>query len=155
MAISTGSAKNTTDTSHRRGGRRFRATDDSDQAIMAEINITPLTDIFLVLLIIFMVTSSVMSQMGINVNLPNSKQAAAATDSNGVIVTVTGEGELFVNSQKISLEQLREALTNALARSKDKTVILEGDRKAVLGQVVQIMDEAKKAGASKFAVATK
>lgn len=96
-----------------------------------------------------------MSQMGINVNLPNSKQAAAATESTGVIVTVTEAGDLFVNSQKISFDQLREALTTALGRTKDKTVILEGDRKAVLGQVVQIMDEAKKAGATKFAVATK
>lgn len=122
--------------------------------IVAEINITPLTDVFLVLLIIFMVTSSVLSQMGIQVQLPKSTQAASGNSSPGVIVTVTGASEIFVNGVAVTELQLGSALKAALSKSSDKTVILEGDRKAVLGTIVKIMDEGKKAGAVKFAVAT-
>jgi biopolymer transport protein ExbD len=123
--------------------------------IVAEINITPLTDVFLVLLIIFMVTSSVLSQMGIQVQLPKSNQASEANQSPGVIVTVNSEGQIFLNGSPVDDAKLGPALQAALAKSADKTVILEGDRRAVLGTVVHIMDEGKKAGASRFAVATK
>lgn len=123
--------------------------------IVAEINITPLTDIFLVLLIIFMVTSSVLSQMGINVQLPKSTQAAEANQSPGVIVTVNNASEVFVNGSPVDDAHLGSTLKALLSKSADKTVILEGDRRAVLGTVVRIMDEGKKAGAAKFAVATK
>jgi biopolymer transport protein ExbD len=123
--------------------------------IVAEINITPLTDVFLVLLIIFMVTSSVLSQMGIQVQLPKSNQASESNQSPGVIVTVNSEGQIFVNGSPVDDAKLGATLQAALAKSADKTVILEGDRRAVLGTIVHVMDEGKKAGASRFAVATK
>ncbi len=129
--------------------------EDSELPINAEINITPLTDVFLVLLIIFMVTSSVISQMGVQVQLPSSTQAASSNQSPGVIVTVTKSGEILVNGVSIKEENLRTILSSMLEKTKDKNVILEGDRNAILGNVVKIMDEAKKAGALKFAVATK
>lgn len=134
---------------------------DSDEfqspEIMAEINITPLTDVFLVLLIIFMVTSSVMSQMGIQVQLPKSKNAAESTSqSPGVIVTVNSDSQIFVNGAAVSDDaSLGEAIKSGLAKTADKTVVLEGDRRAVLGTIVRVMDEGKKAGAARFAVATK
>src|SRR5581483_7776315 len=106
---------------------------ESDPAIVAEINITPLTDVFLVLLIIFMVTSSVLSQMGIQVQLPKASQSQSTNTSPGVIVTVTGGGDILVNGQKASEDRLAPALHALLAKSADKTVILEGDRRALLG----------------------
>lgn len=126
--------------------------------IVAEINITPLTDVFLVLLIIFMVTSSVLSQMGIQVQLPNSTNAAQSSATPAVIVTVNSDSQIYVNGTLVAGgdgDALGAALRGALARSTDKTVVLEGDRRAVLGTIVRIMDEGKKAGATKFAVATK
>lgn len=123
--------------------------------ILAEINITPLTDVFLVLLIIFMVTSSVLSQMGIQVQLPKSTRAAEASSSPGVIVTVNSDSQVFVNGAQVNEQNLGAALKAGLDKTTDKTVVLEGDRRAVLGTIVQIMDEGKKAGAAKFAVATK
>ena len=126
----------------------------AEPAILAEINITPLTDIFLVLLIIFMVTSSVLSQMGIQVQLPKSTQAASANEAPGVLVTVMKSGEIQVNGASVTEENLGVVLKDALSKSRDKTIVLEGDRQAVLGTVVKVMDECKKAGASKFAVAT-
>lgn len=137
--------------------RRTGETDEFLQPhIVAEINITPLTDIFLVLLIIFMVTSSALNQMGIQVQLPNAKRAATASESPGVIVSVTSDSKIYVNGAQVNGDAaLSEALKAGLAKASDKTVILEGDRQAVLGTIVRIMDEGKKAGATKFAVATK
>ncbi len=136
-------------------------SDDMDdptggEGIVAEINVTPLVDVFLLLLIIFMVTSSVISQSSIPVQLPKSNQVAtAAADAPGVVVTVDSAAAIFVNGVAVPRDRLGDALKLALGRSKNKTVVLEGDRKAVLGTVVEIMDEGKKAGAEKFAVATK
>ena len=132
----------------------FEGDEDFDQPIIAEINITPLTDVFLVLLIIFMVTSSVLSKMGVQGQLPKSNQAASANATPGVIVTVTSTGDIFVNGARTELSKIGAVLKARLANSVDKTVVLEGDRRAVLGTIVQIMDEGKKAGATKFAVAT-
>lgn len=132
---------------------------EGDAPIIAEINITPLTDVFLVLLIIFMVTSSVLSQMGIQVQLPKAQQAASNNDKPGVLVTVTKDGTIAVNGTKIPSGQsnenyLEEVLKVALSKTTDKTIVLEGDRDAVLGTVVRVMDIGKKLGATKFAVAT-
>ena len=124
--------------------------------IVAEINVTPLVDIFLLLLVIFMVTSSAITSTNIPVQLPSSQQAAnSAEDSAGVIVTVDAGGQLFVNTVAVERGQLGDALKLALAKSSSKTVVLEGDRQAMLGSVVEVMDEGKRAGAEKFAVAAK
>jgi biopolymer transport protein ExbD len=130
--------------------------DHFDAQIMAEINITPLVDIMLVLLIIFMVTSSVLTQMGVQVQLPNAQHAATSSETPGVIVTVNRASEVFVNGDKVTQESnLEPILRQALEKSADKTVVLEGDRQALLGTIVKVMDIGKKAGATKFAVATK
>lgn len=125
-----------------------------ENPIVAEINITPLTDIFLVLLIIFMVTSSVLSQMGIQVQLPKATHASSAESNPNVVVTVNGQNEIFVNGSRVSSSNLGQELKTRIDKSANKTIVLEGDRRALLGTIVQIMDEGKKAGAVKFAVAT-
>ncbi|MGE4233342.1 MAG: ExbD/TolR family protein [Bacteriovoracia bacterium] len=129
-------------------------SDLDENPIVAEINITPLTDVFLVLLIIFMVTSSVLSQMGIQVQLPKSSQTTSTSVSPGVVVTVTKSGEILINGTKVPLKEIQSAIRALLSKTQDKTVVLEGDKSALLGTVVYIMDEGKKAGAQKFAVAT-
>lgn len=134
------------------------ASDEAEGGgIVAEINITPLTDIFLVLLIIFMVTSSVMSQMGVNVNLPQASQATAQSQPEGVIVTLLPAGELTVNEQKVGagdFARLETLLRGAFGKTASRLVILEGDRQAMLGSAIQVMEHAKKAGAAQFAIAT-
>jgi biopolymer transport protein ExbD len=121
--------------------------------IVAEINITPLTDIFLVLLIIFMVTTSVISNQGKDIDLPSSVVASATPQ--GVSVTVTAAGEIQVNDTLVSQAQLPGALESALAKAREKIVILRGDRKVLLGQAVNILDLAQQAGARGIALATK
>ena len=123
--------------------------DNSD--IVAEINITPLTDIFLVLLIIFMITSSAMIESGGKINLP--KAVATRTESRGTTVTLTPKHEIFVDQKKVSEDGLEKILQEALSTSSDKTVILRGDKDVLLGDTVKVMSIIKRAGASEIAIA--
>ena len=127
--------------------------DDGGDAIVAEINITPLTDIFLVLLIIFMVTTSVISSQGKEVNLPSSPDASQLPQ--GVTVTVTEVGEIEINGEAVSEQNLPIALKAALDSAREKIVILKGDRKVLLGKAVNILDLAQAAGAKGIALGTK
>ena len=124
-----------------------------DDGIVAEINITPLTDIFLVLLIIFMVTTSVISNQGKEVDLPSS--ADASTTPSGVNVTVTSTGAIEVDGVEVAEANLPAALKVALDKAREKIVILRGDKKVLLGQAVNILDVAQQAGAKGIALATK
>jgi biopolymer transport protein ExbD len=119
--------------------------------IIAEINITPLTDIFLVLLIIFMITSSAIIESGGKVNLP----AAAKTETapRGISVTLTPQNEIYVNQRKVTKDGLEAAVREALSARRDKIVILRGDRGILLGDAVWVLSVIKKAGASEIAIA--
>jgi biopolymer transport protein ExbD len=121
--------------------------------IMADINITPLTDVFLVLLIIFMITTSAMMKPQ-DVQLPENAEEQQETQ--GVMVTMTPGREIYVNDRPVTGDDptLVSALRDALANSKDKVVILAGDRQVVLGEVVRVLGLAKEAGASGFALAS-
>jgi len=119
--------------------------------IMAEINITPLTDIFLVLLIIFMITSSAMIESGGKVNLP--KAVATQSESRGTTVTLSPKHEIYVNQKKVSEEGLEAALKDALNANANKIVILRGDKDVLLGDTVKVMSIIKRAGASEIAIA--
>ncbi len=122
-------------------------------AIVAEINITPLTDVFLVLLIIFMVTSSVIANTGKKVDLPEA-QEASQTPPQAITVTITAQNVVQVNDQVVRLEDLRAHLESALATAEDKMVILRGDKEVILERAVYVLDQAQLAGAEGFALAT-
>ncbi len=131
----------------------FNPADDRDgDDIVAEINVTPLTDIFLVLLIIFMVTSTALTQQGTKVNLPRA--GAGGAEPSGIIVTATADHRIELNGKPLPLDGLRGALENAFQKGSEHNVILQGDRNVVLEQAVQIMTIAKEAGAEKIAIAT-
>ncbi len=132
----------------------FRPSDDSlDDAIVAEINITPLTDVFLVLLIIFMVTTSVVANQSKQVDLPGAEVSDVTPQ--GVTVTVNPNGEMLVNDVPTSDAELFDALESALADTREKLVILRGDKTVMLGRAVNILDVAQQAGATGIALATK
>jgi biopolymer transport protein ExbD len=124
---------------------------DDNSEIFAEINITPLTDIFLVLLIIFMITSSAMIESGGKVNLP--KAVATQSESRGTTVTLSPKHEIYVNQKKVSEEGLEAALKDALNANANKIVILRGDKDVLLGDTVKVMSIIKRAGASEIAIA--
>lgn len=124
--------------------------------IVAEINITPLTDIFLVLLIIFMISSSAMLEGGMQVKLPTAKSTALTKSETGkpTYVTVDKNGGVLINDKHASDADMQNVLKEAISKTTEKTVIIRGDESIVLGKAVKIMDAARSAGAEKIALAT-
>ena len=133
----------------------FRPADEEnpDDGVVAEINITPLTDVFLVLLIIFMVTTSVVANQSKQVDLPGAE--VSETTPQGVTVTVLEDGAMLVNDTPTSDADLFTVLEAALADTREKLVILKGDKNVLLGKAVNILDLAQQAGATGIALATR
>jgi len=133
----------------------YRPSDDEnlDDGVVAEINITPLTDVFLVLLIIFMVTTSVAANQSKNIELPGAE--VSDTTPKGVTVTVSPDGAILVDDAPATSDNLFEVLEKALSNTREKVVILRGDKKVMLGQAVNILDLAQQAGATGIALSTK
>jgi len=123
----------------------------SGSAIMAEINITPLTDIFLVLLIIFMVTSVAMVQSGATINLPQVQETAL--EPKQIVITVTPQKEIFVNNNPTTLADLETVMRPMVSAQPDIPVVLEGDKDVILGEAVKILSIAQRAGATQIAIA--
>ena len=125
----------------------------SGSAIMAEINIVPLCDIFLVLLIIFMVTSVAMVQSGADITLPEVQE----TDSEPrqIVITVTPQKEIFVNARPVKMIELEVALRQLILAKPDVPVVLEGDQDVILGEAVKILSIAQRAGATQVAIAAR
>ena len=119
--------------------------------ILSEINITPLTDIFLVLLIIFMVSSAAMVESGAKISLPQVDDTS--NQPREITVTVTPNGELFVNSQPCAFDDLEQTLRALVSAKPDLPVVLEGDREVLFGEAVKILSLAQKAGAASVAIA--
>jgi biopolymer transport protein ExbD len=127
--------------------------------IFAEINITPLTDIFLVLLIIFMVSSSVMvetaSREGVKVNLPKGTTKELDPGAKSLVVSILKSNEILVAGQPVKDEDLRSLFTSAVAKDAGTQVIIEADEGVTHGTVVQVMELAKNAGLVRLAIATR
>jgi biopolymer transport protein ExbD len=121
--------------------------------VFADINITPLTDIFLVLLIIFMVTTSVTIESAAHVDLPLAENTSP--ENKGVVVTFTSQHELFVNSRDVPERELLPTLREALGKVDTKIVVFQGDRNVMLGDMVRVLNVAKAAGAATIAIAAK
>ena len=129
--------------------------DNEEADIIADINVTPFIDIMLVLLIIFMMTSSVNFQSGLDINIPSSTSATKGKKKEGVLVSLDNSGNLFVDGNKSSLKNLKSNITKALASAANKLVIFEGDKHSSLEKTLEIIDIAKSAGAQNFSIAAK
>lgn len=134
--------------------------DEGDEGVFAEINITPLTDLFLVLLIIFMVTSTVIVQQGpgggakagLKVNLPKGGAADVTARSTDVSVAVLANGQYVLGGNIVSEDELSRAFDKAKAENPDTVVIVQADEGVPHGTVVQVMELAKKAGLAQLAI---
>jgi biopolymer transport protein ExbD len=140
-----------------------QAGDDGEvqEQVVAEINITPLTDVFLVLLIIFMVTSTaiveseVASRTGVKVALPRAQAAGPVTKKRtDPILTVTKGNELYLFNKKVEAVNLEAEIRKALQDAGSETLLLRGDKSVMLGAAVDVMSIAKKAGAKNIAILT-
>ncbi|MEE9613390.1 MAG: protein TolR [Thermodesulfobacteriota bacterium] len=125
----------------------------ADRRVLSQINVTPLVDVMLVLLIIFMVTAPMM-QEGIEVNLPKVEAAGLPIPEEPLVVTVDKKGNTYLNSAKLKKGTLRKKLEAIYKKRKDKTILLKADRAVPYGFVVAAMSEIRKAGVYNIGMAT-
>ena len=133
--------------------RIHRRRPGQDNRVLAEINVTPLVDVVLVLLIIFMVTAP-MLQMGIDVNLPKVKSKSVDINEEKLVLTINGSREIFINKTQIPMSDLRTKLENIFTARIDKEIFMRADKNVPYGFVVEVMSEIRKAGVDKLGMIT-
>jgi len=124
-----------------------------NRGTMADINVTPLVDVMLVLLVIFMVTAPMMQQ-GVQVNLPKANTKAMAQAEETVVVTVDGNGKIFINKDEVPAVNLRARLTEMFATREKKEIFLKADAGVPYGEVVKTMADIKGAGIERLGMVT-
>ena len=124
-----------------------------DKKLMSEINVTPLVDVMLVLLIIFMVAAPMMMQ-GMDVQLPQTQAKAISSKEERLVVSLNKKQEIFINEYRVSRGELQEKLKILYQNKKDGEVFLRADRSLPYGFVVQIMGDIKSAGIEKLGMVT-
>jgi biopolymer transport protein TolR len=120
--------------------------------VSADINVTPMADIMLVLLIIFMITTPLL-QTGVTVNLPKAKNpldAPEADSKDAIVVALTREGRIYLQKTPISEDELIKFVTDRLTGEINKTMFLKADQSVSYGRVVQIVNQCRKAGVERI-----
>src|SRR4029079_10428684 len=133
------------------------AVDTSSQqsgTTISQINVTPLVDVMLVLLVIFMVTAPIIQQ-GVQVNLPQAKAGPVAGDEDPMIVTIGKNGRLFLNDNAISTQELAERLRAIKKLKPDKEVYLRADQDVRYGVVMTTIAAIKQAGIERLGMVTR
>jgi biopolymer transport protein ExbD len=120
--------------------------------VKSEINIAPFTDVILVLLIIFMITTPALMQTGIKVNIPKT-EVSDSEDSTNIEVLISKEGYVYMDGKQVRDENVEGVMRELVGSNPGKSVVIRGDKTAKYDYVIQFMDKAKKAGATKFALA--
>jgi len=127
--------------------------EQGNRAFMSDINVTPLVDVMLVLLIIFMVTAPMMMQ-GVNVSLPKTTSKALPTEKEHLIISIDRSQQIYINDYKVGLEALQAKLKKIYEGRPDEKVYLRADKGVPYGVVVQVMSEVKNAGVEKLGMVT-
>ena len=129
---------------------RFGGSGGEDD-IISDINVTPLVDVVLVLLIVFMVTATYIARESIEVDLPRVARAGEPTGA-ALAVVLTRDGEVYLDGVKRSDDELRAAVRAAVAKDRDARAILSADQLATHGAVVRLIDLVKGEGVTRFAL---
>jgi biopolymer transport protein ExbD len=129
-----------------------RATQEEE--LRAEINVTPLVDVVLVLLIIFMVVTPLLKQE-VPIELPVAESSRSASEPSQVTVSLSADDRILLDGVEVPPDELVERLTTRYAAREDKSIFLEADRTIPHGRVVDLMDDVRAAGVVRIGVITK
>ncbi len=124
---------------------------DSQDEVISEINVVPLVDVILVVLIVFMVTAPMIMQSAININLPKAVAGEATTPSKLNII-IRQDGSLSLDGQPVDDQQVRNAAAQEAKKNPDIQAIISADKDVPHGRVVSVLDIVKSAGVKKFAI---
>ena len=121
------------------------------RGIIADINVTPLVDIMLVLLIIFMLTANLIAKQAIEVELPRASQSTTLNPTT-LAITLTRDGALYLNGRPTTPAELREAVKTSVDKDPKTQAIIAGDKSVSHGRVVWVLDVVKSLGVASFAI---
>ena len=125
----------------------------NNRRLMSEINVTPLVDVMLVLLIIFMVAAPMMIQ-GVDVSLPKTATRNIKTQDEPLMLTVNKNGQIFLESHQIELANLEMKVKNIFENRREKEVLLRADKDVSYGFVIEVIARVKRAGIDKLGMVT-
>ena len=129
------------------GKRRVR------QRPFAEINVTPMVDVMLVLLVIFMVTAPMMTT-GVTVDLPQASAPPVPGQDEPLAITINASGKVFIQKTPVEVKDLRAKLTAVAGAKKDTRIFVRGDKSVDYGRIMQVVGEVNSAGFTKVALVT-
>lgn len=134
------------------GGRRRRGRGGGRRP-MSEINVTPLVDVMLVLLIIFMVTAPLLTA-GVPINLPDSRAAALPQEQQQITISIDEAGYVYIDDNQVAVGGLPEALAGLLRTGEGPDITLRADRALDYGRVMAVMGELNRAGLNRISLVT-
>ena len=126
---------------------------NNTKRFMSDINVTPLVDVMLVLLIIFMVTAPMMMQ-GVEVNLPQTTVKPIKTREDPLILTVNKKREIYLENYRIELDGLERKVKKIFQNRRDKEILLRADKDVPYGFVIKVISRIKRAGIDKLGMVT-
>jgi len=129
------------------------AFDQRDQDNISQINVTPLVDVMLVLLVIFMVTAPILQQ-GVNVDLPQVAAGPLEGKDEQLVVVITRDGKVQLNDTPFKVDELGQKLTAIVRLQPDRAIYLRADKNVPYGKVVEVMAAVRNAGVRKLGMVT-
>ncbi|MGZ5029108.1 MAG: ExbD/TolR family protein, partial [Methylobacter sp.] len=124
-----------------------------DDDVMGEINVTPLVDVMLVLLVVFIVTAPLLTQ-AVHVNLPKTAETAPPEEKEAVYISVDAKGKVFIDKTEIALESFEKELLNRKAADPEIALNLNADDAVQYGTVAKVMSSIERSGITKLSVLT-
>jgi biopolymer transport protein TolR len=135
------------------GGMGYRAKRFGAHQPMAEINVTPMVDVMLVLLVVFMITAPLLT-VGVPVDLPKTKASRVVGQDEPLVITINAEGKLFIQDTELALESLAPRLQAVTANRTETRIFVRGDKTIAYGQVMAVMGAVNRAGFKRVALIT-